>query len=42
MNSTISFVVKYGSNGMLSVSLFNPIGLFDPVGIADVLLLMLQ
>jgi hypothetical protein len=27
----MSLVVKYGWNGILSVSLFNPIGLFDPV-----------
>jgi hypothetical protein len=31
MNPTISFVVKYGWNGILSVSLFRPNGLLDPV-----------
>jgi hypothetical protein len=31
MNPTISLVVKYGWNGILSMSLFSPIGLFDPV-----------
>jgi hypothetical protein len=30
-NPNISFVVKYGWKGILSVSLFNPKGLFDPV-----------
>jgi hypothetical protein len=27
----MSFTVKYGWNGILSVFLFNPKGLFDPV-----------
>lgn len=31
MNPRISFTVKYGWNGILSVFLFNPNGLFDPV-----------
>jgi hypothetical protein len=31
MNPIMSFVVKYGWNGILSVSLFNPMGLLDPV-----------
>lgn len=31
MKPTISLLVKYGWNGILSVSLFSPIGLFDPV-----------
>jgi hypothetical protein len=30
-NPKISFTVKYGWNGILSVFLFNPNGLFDPV-----------
>jgi len=30
-NIKISFTVKQGWNGILSVFLFNPIGLFDPV-----------
>lgn len=31
MNPTVSLIVKYGWNGILSVSLFIPVGLFDPV-----------
>ena len=31
VNPRISFVVKYGWKGILSVFLFNPNGLFDPV-----------
>jgi hypothetical protein len=31
INPTMSLVVKYGWNGILSVSLFRPVGLFDPV-----------
>ena len=31
VNPRISFTVKYGWNGILSVFLFNPRGLFDPV-----------
>jgi hypothetical protein len=31
MNHTMSFTVKYGWNGILSVFLFSPSGLFDPV-----------
>jgi len=31
VNPKISFTVKYGWNGILSVFLFNPRGLFDPV-----------
>jgi hypothetical protein len=31
MKPTMSFVVKYGWNGILPVSLFNPNGLLDPV-----------
>ena len=31
VNPRISFTVKYGWNGILSVFLFNPSGLFDPV-----------
>jgi len=30
-SSKMSFTVKYGWNGILSVFLFNPSGLFDPV-----------
>jgi hypothetical protein len=30
-NPKISFTVKYGWNGILSVFLFNPKGLFDSV-----------
>jgi hypothetical protein len=30
-NPKMSFTVKYGWNGILSVFLFNPRGLFDPV-----------
>lgn len=31
VNPRMSFTVKYGWNGILSVFLFNPSGLFDPV-----------
>ena len=31
MNPRVSFTVKYGWNGILSVFLFSPSGLFDPV-----------
>ena len=31
VNPKISFTVKYGWNGILSVFLFSPSGLFDPV-----------
>lgn len=31
MKPRISFTVKYGWNGILSVFLFSPRGLFDPV-----------
>jgi hypothetical protein len=31
MNPKMSFTVKYGLNGILSVFLFNPRELFDPV-----------
>jgi hypothetical protein len=31
VNPTMSFAVKYGWNGILSVFLFSPSGLFDPV-----------
>jgi hypothetical protein len=31
MNPTMSFIVKYRWNGILSVSLFSPMGLLDPV-----------
>lgn len=30
-NSTVSLMVQYGWNGILSVFLFNPMGLLDPV-----------